>query len=281
MGAKSAHRAGVRLSADVDAAIVAAYADGQSTSRIASDFGVHPGMVSVVVRRAGGNVRSNEAAHRVYRCDHHYFDTIDTEHRAYWLGFVAADGCVHSQNRLSFMLAAKDREHLLRFREALGATHPITDCDNNGYPGVKFNVRSAELVAALAHHGVTPRKSLTESPPTTVPANLMRHFWRGFFDGDGCIYLQGKAPKINIIGGHPMVEAFAAFARAASGTTARVAPTRTRASVFAVCGLHVVRAILRVLYADASVSLGRKRVLFERVDALPTRAAPRRTGTGP
>ena len=36
----------------------------------------------------------------MYSCDYHYFDEIDTPDKAYWLGFLMADGCVMHQRRL-------------------------------------------------------------------------------------------------------------------------------------------------------------------------------------
>ena len=42
--------------------------------------------------------------------------------------------------------------------------------------------------------GVTPRKSLTLKFPTFLNEDLMRHFIRGYFDGDGCIW-DGKRQK--------------------------------------------------------------------------------------
>ena len=39
----------------------------------------------------------------------------------------------------------------------------------------------------MIKHGCYKQKTLILKPPTTVPDNLLHHFIRGFFDGDGSI----------------------------------------------------------------------------------------------
>jgi hypothetical protein len=145
-------------------------------------------------------LRNGSEARRRLACDHHYFDRIDTEQKAYWLGFIAADGCVTRSNgspTLSVALSMKDLGHLERLRAALSSEHrmvrspgrPITYRAGRTYmaaASVSLSIASPDLCAALVTQGVTERKSLTLRWPDALPTALLRHYLRGYIDGDGC-----------------------------------------------------------------------------------------------
>ncbi len=55
----------------------------------------------------------------------------------------------------------------------------------------------------LIGHGATIRKSLTLTFPTHLDEKLIKHFLRGYFDGDGCINYRPQYGFIpNLIGGY-------------------------------------------------------------------------------
>ena len=51
-----------------------------------------------------------------------------------------------------------------------------------------FRINQKEICEQLISHGCLPNKSLILQLPNTVPNNLLRHFIRGYSDGDGTIY---------------------------------------------------------------------------------------------
>lgn len=129
-----------------------------------------------------------------YECNHHYFDDIDTEEKAYWLGFIAADGCVHEATKsgaakLSVRLGSKDEDHLYKLRDALESTHRIFEYKRpSGYGNTSvsiLDITSNVLAAALTKHGVGPRKTFTLQWPQHLLPELMHHYLRGYVDGDG------------------------------------------------------------------------------------------------
>ncbi len=275
-------KSGVRIHPSVEDAIVKAYVDGEAGASIAARNGVHVSTVYDVVRRKGASVRKSSQAHRSYSCNHHYFDTIDTESKAYWLGFLAADGCVTDSDgtpRLELVLSSRDRGHVQKFCEAIESTHPIADFNNNGYPGVALRIRSAEMAAGLAQHGVTPRKSLTAAPPALAPS-LMRHYWRGAFDGDGCICESSSGVwAVNFVASHLVADAFAHFAHWSAGARPSTKPQREGGVFyFRTSGIHLVRALLRALYDEAAVYLDRKHALYQRVLTVKPKGPPKVRG---
>jgi len=138
---------------------------------------------------------------RAHAVNESYFDVIDTEPKAYWLGFLLADGYISQENRvLGILLAPKDTDHIERFRQAIGSTHPVTTGTAGGYERSMIQIGSVALVKSLAAHGVIARKTGTAKWPTTVPFGLLRHFLRGYSDGNGSftttMYKGRKVPKL-------------------------------------------------------------------------------------
>lgn len=126
-----------------------------------------------------------------------YFKKIDSEEKAYWLGFLYADGCVYIRNktyRVILELSQKDIEQILKFKNAIG-------CDNKIYTSEKYaklDIGCKEIVQDLINLGCIPNKSLKLTFPTEqqVPKYLINHFIRGYFDGDGCIsYSTGERKR--------------------------------------------------------------------------------------
>lgn len=167
-----------------------------------------------------------------YIYDDTYFNVIDTEHKAYWLGFIMADGCIvqKSKNRPSLSLIINlqdsDYKHLEKFNNDLNGNLPIrhfmskpsTIHSYNGIvdiskkPYCKIEVNSKWLCQDLIRHGVFQRKTLNEKIPLIEDSSLIRHFIRGFFDGDGCFSAikpsnrKREYPKIIIASGEIIID---------------------------------------------------------------------------
>ena len=115
-----------------------------------------------------------------------YFRQITTESQAYWLGFIAADGCV-TGGSLQINLAGKDAAHLKALSDAIELNRsPRMGTSNFNTSVARFAVTNEALVSDLMSLGIVPRKSACLKP-WSGPPDLMRPYWRGLFDGDGCI----------------------------------------------------------------------------------------------
>lgn len=120
---------------------------------------------------------------RKYNFNEHYFDNIDCQEKAYWLGFFAADGYNHrNKGCIEFRLHKQDRETLEKFKSCLESDNPIglykeTYCNLCLY--------SKHLCEKLAEYGLDQAKTYTLQLPV-LEEPLMKHFIRGYFDGDGC-----------------------------------------------------------------------------------------------
>jgi hypothetical protein len=176
------------FSGEQQAHITAAYLAGKPLAELEEETGVgrstlHRNLVEWGVWRPKKNK---------YQVDHAYFDVIDTEEKAYWLGFFAADGtleCRPGRFNLRFGLKESDRSTVEAFALALGFNGP-TFVDTRRRKGKEFRsvrvkISSKPLVTALVALGFGERKTYSMRWPTGVPESLVHHFVRGYFDGDG------------------------------------------------------------------------------------------------
>jgi len=130
---------------------------------------------------------------RVNNFNDDYFETIDTEDKAYFLGLLFADGNIYTaRHRVQITLANEDAYILQAFADCIGYTGKMY-IDRGKYS--KLILPSKKMCADLTKLGCTPNKSLTLQFPTEVPNELMHHFIRGYFDGDGHISKDKKLVK--------------------------------------------------------------------------------------
>ena len=134
--------------------------------------------------------------------DHDFFSVINTESKAYWLGFMFADGNIHQQKsgRKVVNITQKDRSVLEKFCTDLSCEYKIGKRTKAHYEWYVISIYSDKLFDDLLLQGCTPAKSKTLGPPSNIPDSLISHFIRGYNDGDGGIYIRKGHPLIRIRG---------------------------------------------------------------------------------
>lgn len=133
-----------------------------------------------------------------YSLNENYFAVINDEHKAYWLGFLYADGSLvktapqcSGKNRLQIVLSASDICILEALKKDLEFTGPIhvKKYDNvfkeNGFDCCYIHVNSRPLCIDLENLGMNENQRYYM--PKNLPQQYIRDFIRGYFDGDGCI----------------------------------------------------------------------------------------------
>lgn len=115
-----------------------------------------------------------------------YFSEIDTERKAYFLGLIITDGCVHNtkgrQSLVSITLQDKDSYILDEFKKEIRSNKKIT---SDGRGCSELNILSNKMVQDLKKYGVQERKSFNTTFPLNISDTLYPHLIRGIFDGDG------------------------------------------------------------------------------------------------
>lgn len=170
----------------MDSNILQDYVDGLSLNDIATKYNKPLSSVYYLIRKNGVNRPRSRG-----NCNHCYFDSIDCLQKAYWLGFIAADGCVYvsdkshaTKHTLTLTLAQEDRYHVEQFALDLQSTNKIYTTKSNT---VTFACSSSQIVLALSKYGIGPRKSFNLYPHHFADEQLEMAYWLGMIDGDGCL----------------------------------------------------------------------------------------------
>lgn len=168
------------------------YKSGTSLREMVKITGYSRGFLSKTLKANEVNIRDNTLNSRKYNHDENYFENIDSEEKAYWLGFMYADGYI-TNNSFGFSINSIDINHAIKFNESLQATNPIHEYKGTGYNKDSIMCRtlltSAKTVNDLIAKGCIRNKTLQLKFPTEdiVSKSLMHHFIRGYMDGDGSI----------------------------------------------------------------------------------------------
>ena len=132
----------------------------------------------------------------MYKINDRYFEIIDNPNKAYWLGFIAADGCV-SCGKLGIELNYKDDKHLIKFLNDIQSPRPIKyRTRKNNIKSVILEIRNSNLVKDLEKYNIIPRKTYNLVFPN-IPKEYYKDYIRGFYDGDGTYTCVHKEECIN------------------------------------------------------------------------------------
>lgn len=184
---------------DMEKIMCEKYQKGNTVSEIANQFNISGTPIWKILKRHNISIRSSSECNRIYSCNHSFFDNIITEHRAYWLGFLAADGYVKN-NHIVLRLKLEDASHLYRFRDSLESNHPIKIYKYSYGSCASIVITSPQLSSGLEKYGVVANKTFTLEWPK-LNEDLVVHFIRGYFDGDGGFLIShskgAKNPRIS------------------------------------------------------------------------------------
>ena len=139
---------------------------------------------------------------RIFNVDDDFFEIIDCEEKAYCLGLMYSDGNVLSSKnwdskQVSLTQAEKDKDVLEQFKKLTKSESTMCESTVKGEKYYRLTIYSKKMFDDLNNLGVVERKSLALTFPDFLPKELIGHFIRGYFDGDGCIW-EGKPKKMAV-----------------------------------------------------------------------------------
>lgn len=180
------------------------YLQGElSLTQISKQLGLDRGTLSKNLKNDGITIRNKQNEPRM---NQFFFDKIDSEEKAYWLGFLYADGAIGSSNNsIEVSLKSGDITHLQKLASSLGFINKHIYQDDTR---CRLNFQNKHLHNQLMNLGCYPRKSLILTFPSKeqVPEEFVYHFVRGYVDGDGSVMI-GKnhrgervVPRLSILG---------------------------------------------------------------------------------
>lgn len=255
----------------------------KNTTLVANKLNVKPAQVQWILKKYNFSLGTS-VGHRKYQADHTFFNNIDTEEKAYWLGFMMADGSIlepksKSNRVMKLIIQARDELHLYKFKEDLNSEHPVNKITlkSGKYKGNEyssFGISSKELTDDLIRLGCTPRKSLTLKFPV-IDDELIHHFIRGYFDGDGSVFTtvekhwrSGALKEIilaDFIGTFEFLTSLLEYLTPIIGSCVIKHNKRTSTNVYTMRFKREkkVLAFYKYLYRDATIFLERKKEKFD------------------
>lgn len=187
-----------RLSHQEKSELFRMYETGKySGNQLTNYFPISQAAINNLLRRNGYAAKSASELQRKYPIVEDFFDKIDTEEKAYVLGLLYADGYNNTdRNSVSLGLKGTDREILDKITALIQPTKPLqyantskTKCFENTQNQYRLVIANKYISQRLVELGCGKAKTYTLTFPTKeqVPSHLIRHFVRGYFDGDGSV----------------------------------------------------------------------------------------------
>ena len=243
-------------------------------------YGKRPSVIYDVLKRLG--IKSHNPSplteqqkkkRRKYDVNDDYFEIIDTEHKAYWLGFLYADGYITTiENKIGIALSDTDKSHLYKFRDCIDSQSPIkdyvqTEGYNKGSPYSRIIITSEKMKKDLLSKGVLENKTnmLIFPDYTQVPKTLVRHFIRGYIDGDGSLTHSSVSNLIKITGTKEILLGIQKELKTNVALEQRYPERNVNNYSITIGGNIQVKRILKFLYENSTMYLERKYKRYEEI----------------
>jgi hypothetical protein len=196
------------------------------------------------------------------------FTHIDTQEKAYLLGYIAADGSVYNGPRhygVAFCAMEDDCELLYKLRDIIypsAKVHRYIKADPRGWnvkPQCVFYVYNKKMSQVLQKWGIHARKSFDLEFPYHIPENLYHHWVRGFCDGDGSISISKGIVYCHLIGTLSVLSAIKDIFFCVYSNKVSVRDTHPTKGIHVICWAGKTGiAFLNWIYKDATIYMKRK-----------------------
>lgn len=198
--------------------IIAKYLSNKyTTKQLAEEYGVCLSTITRLLNRKNIPLRNSR-----FSFNQDYFENIDNEHKAYWLGFLYADGYVNSKKNVVSLRIKRDDDYILKqFAKDLDSNIPVKYYSHtNKLPNsdkihtlhyASITICNKKIKEDLIKQGCLENKTLILNFPFHIPSYLYKDFIRGYMDGDGCVTYCGKQKcgnqefKVNFCGTQEML----------------------------------------------------------------------------
>lgn len=248
--------------------------DKLSMKAIGEKYGVSKTVINRILME--NNISKKQDNH-IYQCNYDYFENIDSDEKAYWLGFLAADGCNYRRETNATILLnihQKDLDHLIKFQASLNSNIPIknliqNDGFSNNTPMSRFAINSMKMSKDLEKLGIVPRKSLILKPPI-IDEKYYLPFILGYFDGDGsiCKLKQYNNYEWSIQGTKEMLNWINSVLQLDCKLKQRNPNSNLNNYYISIGGTNKIYNILYKLYNSCNIHLERKYLIYKELETV-------------
>lgn len=238
---------------------------GELRKDLLNEYGISEREYKKIILKNGGEL--NKKVNK-YSFNEDYFEKIDTEDKAYFLGFIVADGSV---NEVRLNISQKEPDILYEFEKFIKLKDGVRKHTKRN---IHFlNLTSSKLITDLNNLGIYQNKTMIVKYPD-IPKELEHHFMRGVFDGDGCISIHKRREdsrdttdrgQVNICSGSiDFIQKYVERLNEMCGITKnKIRCPKGTYSVIDWGSFSDIEKFYDFFYKDATVYLERKKKTFE------------------
>lgn len=172
--------------------IIERYKSGESVLAISKIYDVSNNTIKRLLDKH--NIKSRGNRKHFYKED--IFKKIDTAEKAYWIGFITADGYINEKKHfMRIKLQERDKNHLNKFVKFIKGDKGMIKYEYHNITGNKqyyVEVNGKDFINSLVSLGIRQGKSTNEQWCKQVPEKYLKDYIRGIIDGDGCIDVKRK-----------------------------------------------------------------------------------------
>lgn len=239
------------------------YLKNYSIAKIGKELCLSKEKVTQILLYSGIEMRTRTSK---YKIDDIFFETINTESKAYFLGLMYADGYVSKDKDCITEITLKDKILLEVFKKELKTNFKILDKYVNGKKYYRLTIHSKKINLDLKSLGCVQNKSLILKFPSEVqvPKHLVHHFMRGYFDGDGCVsYENLYTCRFRVIGTEDFLCKYKEILKEQTKVkTISIKNSKGRAFELDTGGRKNCLKIYNFLYHESEICLDRKKAKF-------------------
>lgn len=193
------------------------------------------------------------------------FDIIDTEEKAYWFGFLCADGCITKNNYVELGIHWNDYDHMQKYRKFLELDSDESIKRNKNVARVR--IHNNHMAEQLINKGCVHNKShFLKFPDISVfkKYELIYDFIRGYCDGDGCLrfYQNNKGVwvcDLTITSTKEFLEGVKNFLNIPGGYMRNCSTSKMKTDAWNLAYRCIsARQVARLLYENSNIHMDRK-----------------------
>jgi intein-encoded DNA endonuclease-like protein len=252
--------------------VIEKYQNGERITNIRKICQISSKTIKYILNKNGIPIKDKYDRRGRKSLDIDYFCKIDTEEKAYFLGLLYTDGYLDEKNgRIEIGLHNKDLYILEAFEKAVKSERSIRKLKKKDFS--ILTLCSRKMTNDLKNLGLFQRKSLTLKFPSYdfVPKNLMPHFIRGAFDGDGCVSVikiknrETFRAGVNFVGSEFFINGISNYLKEEMGIFANVRKVQHSNGAFFLQFSRVdsLKTFYKHIYPNPEIFFKRKKEKFE------------------